>query len=399
MHLTPFVRLAFAAACVWCALVEIAEFFACRFFSLELDGDWFLLLATSESHEIATFVSLYAARLLGAVGLFAAVSALAVLVVCRSRPRQLLLAALVFVLYAGTRLCTCGKAWKPLYVAYDTVRSSAEYAELGKAGAWTPERAAHVRPAPEGATNLVFVIGESLTSDRMSVYGYGRETTPGLASLEGRIAVLGPLRTTHPDTARALRMMLTRATREKPDKAVETLPVFLRQRGYRTALLSAQRHWERYCGVEQMIFAACESRLYLSDLRPGRPLYDGDLLPYVKEELVRRDGRPFAVFVHLSGSHFSPQDRVPPHFPEGETLDAYDRSVRYTDDVLARLVKLVPEKTVLVFVSDHGESVDCPDWRNVKSPSMWRVPLLVYPEEASSPFRSLVATDEIWYNP
>lgn len=395
----PFVRFAFVAVCAWCALVEIAEAFAWRFFSLELDGDWFLLLATSDSHEIATFVSLHAARLLATVGIFVALATFVALFAIRSRPRLILLAMLALAAYAGARIWACGKAWKPLYVAYDTVRSSAEYAELRKAGAWTPERTALVRPAPEGATNLVFVIGESLTPDRMSVYGYGKETTPGLAALAGRIAVLGPLTTTHPDTARALRMMLTRATREKPDKAIETLPVFLRQRGYRTALLSAQRHWERYCGVEQMIFAACESRFYLSDRTPGRPLYDGDLLPYVKEELARRDGRPFAVFVHLQGSHFIPQDRVPAGFPGRVGFDAYDQSVRYTDDVLTRLIGMIPEKTVLVFVSDHGESVDCQEWRNVNSPSMWRVPLLVYPAEASAPFRSLVATDEIWYNP
>lgn len=391
-------RLALAALLVWCALIECAEWVAARFFGMELDGDWFLLIAASSGRELSEFVSLYACPLGVAFGLFLALAAVLSVLAVRLKGRAFAVFILIACAYVAWELVSHGRSWKPLYVAYDTVRSSAEYGELIEAGAWTDARAAAVRPAAAGATNLVFVIGESLTSDRMSVYGYGKDTTPMLNRLGGRVAVLGPVGTTEPYTARSLRLMLTRASPTHPARAVETLSVALRLRGYRTVLISAQDHWERYCGVEQMIFAACEKRLYLKDLGNGRPCLDEDLLPLAAKELAVEDGRPLALFVHMIGSHFNSADRIPEGFAAQEGLDDYDRSVRYTDSVLAGLIGLVPPRTLMVFTSDHGESVDCAGWRDQRSRSLWRVPLIVYPAEAGAAFSSVTDVSEIWYN-
>lgn len=396
-------RIALVVAGVWCALIEVAEAFAFRGFSMELDGDWFLLIAVSEPQELSRFISLHASFLACALVVFIVMALAWTCLVLRVRTGVCLcLLMLLGLMYVGVRLAMCGIAWKPLYVAYDMVRSTAEYRELWSAGAWTEARAAQVSPASPGATNFVFVIGESLTVDRMGVYGYHRQTTPGLSALAmtNRIAVLGPISTSYPDTARSMRMMLTKATRQHPKRAIETLPVHFRLHGYRTALVSAQGHWERYSGIEQMIFAACESRVYLSD-RPltgsGRRL-DGDLLPLVRACMKSSDKRPFAVFVHLLGSHFDPADRLPDGFAAAEGLDDYDRSVRYTDAVLSELIAALPERTVLLFVSDHGESVDRPGWRDQSSRSLWRVPLVVAPASASGPCRSVTEVGQIWYN-
>lgn len=392
------VRIAIATALVWCVLVECAERFASRYFGMELDGDWFLLVAASSSAEMSGFLSLYADRICIVFGVFVCLVVVLAVLSFRLRNPAFFAFCLIFGCYAAHGLISQGRAWKPLYVAYDTVRSTAEYRELIAAGVWTEARAAMVKSAPAGATNIVFVIGESLTSDRMSVYGYGKETTPSLKSQSGSLAILGPIKTTQPTTARSLRMMLTRASIADSRRAVETLPVSLRLRGYRTVLISAQDHWERYCGVEQMLFAACERRVYVKDVTGDGDCLDGGLIPLVGREFANGDGRPLALFVHMQGSHFPPADRIPPGFAADRGLDDYDRSVCYTDKVLGELIGMLPPRTMLVFTSDHGESVDCAGWRDQRSRSLWRVPLIVFPAKLGKAFSAVSDVSEIWYN-
>jgi len=128
------------------------------------------------------------------------------------------------------------------------------------------------------------------------------------------------------------------------------------------------------------IFSSCERKVYLSDVNGDAKIYDEQVLPYVKEMTAQE---PFALFVHLMGSHFPPEERVPPGFAEGLGLDGYDRSVRYEDEVLARIIEMLPPRTELFFISDHGESVDREGWRDARSEALWSVPLFVYPASAA----------------
>lgn len=380
-------RIALATAILWCILVEVAVAFVMRNFGFEIDGDWFLLISASDPHEVMRFCSLHAGSIAVCVVLIVVLSGLCCWTVFKVKGRWLPILALAFLAYAGVRSYSWGavQRWKPVYIAFDTLRSTGEYRELGKAGAWTPERANASRPARKDAPNLMCVLGESLTTDRMDLYGYDKPTTPQLRKLDGLFARLGPLQAAYPDTARGLRVLLTEATRERGSRAGVTLPVVLRQRGYRTVLVSAQRHWERYCGIEQMIFAACEKRLYLNELTE-EAFYDTDLLPIVRQEMASSDGRPFALFVHMMGSHHNYTWCVPPGYAANEGLDDYDRTVRHTDAVLAELIKSLPPRTLFVFISDHGESPSTGISRARWDPSTWKVPLLISPPEAATAF-------------
>ena len=100
------------------------------------------------------------------------------------------------------------RAWKPVSVAFDTVRSARRYLQIADAGRWTAERAAQVRSLPEGATNYVVVIGESLTTFRLSFFGYGRRTTPVLEGLGPSLSVQGPIREPSPYTVPSLARLL-----------------------------------------------------------------------------------------------------------------------------------------------------------------------------------------------
>ena len=369
----------------WCALVEVAVAFVDRQFGFRLDGDWFLLLAASSPEEISEFFRTYSIELTvvvaGLVVLIAAIAALVFFV--KGRGRWIFAAVVLGYLVWSIPQ---GASWPPLFFAFDTLRGITQYRELLRAGTWDGELLPAAAERPAGtATNLVVVLGESMTTDRMSLYGYSKPTTPCLDGLRDRMSVRGPVRAVDTSTVKALRLMLTRATVEKPNRAIETAAVAFRRRGYRPVLISAQPKWTRRCGVGQMLFAACETRTYLADNERGHGVWDHALVDYLKREMAVEDERPFAIFLHLQGSHFDPKYRVPPTFETPDGFDDYDRSIRYTDTILGAIFKALPLRTVMVYVSDHGETPDAPSWRDARSPSLWKVPLVIYPKNEALP--------------
>lgn len=379
------IRTVFAAALVWCVFVEAVELFLRVRFGMEVDGDWFLLLSDSSAADCLRFMRTYVWQVAGVLGAAAAAAVAAAWLVLRASPRVFAVVAACALLAMAARVWSVGsfRAWKPAYVAFDTFRSAREYGRIGRAGRWTDELAARVRPAPEGATNYVFVIGESLTSRRVPFYGYSKGTMPCLASLGGDLAVAGPVRAPSPYTVRSLAALLVSGGR--------SAPAWFRLAGYHTAFVGAHERWGRYCSVEAAVFSACERKVYLSDVNNGAKIYDEQVLPYAVDMMKER---PFALFVHLIGSHFEPGTRVPEGFAADEGLDDYDRSVRYTDKVLSRLIAALPPRTELFFISDHGESVDAANWRDVRSEALWTVPVFVYPASAApriSSFADFVA--------
>lgn len=383
MAVKAILKISLAIALGWCALSEVGVAFVSKVFGFRMDGDWILVLGASSPSEISEFFRLYSTEV--TVAAVAVLSLwLAILAVsCFLKGKWFWLFVAIVLGYVGwnCRTVSLARTWPPVFMAYDTLCRSAQYLELGKAGAWTgdtlPEYAGRDR---QTVSNVVFVIGESMTTDRMSLYGYGKPTTPFLESLRDRATVMDPLRATSRSTIPALRMMLTRATEKSPERAIETLAVAFRRRGYRPVLISAQARWGRRCGVGQQLFAACETRTYLADFEAGSAMFDEVLVPYLQREMAVDDDRPFAIFLHLQGSHMDPKYRVPPDFKTPDGFDAYDRSLAYTDRVLEAIFRTLPPKTILVYTSDHGESPDSPSWRDVRSPSLWRVPFIVWPK-------------------
>jgi len=368
-------RAALVALIGYCLLVLGADAFADACFGTTIDGDWFLLLMASGPGEIRAFFETYwkgiAATCVSIVALWAFCSFLA----CRW-PRlvaSVILAGAVYLALGGSARIA---SFKPAYFAWDTMLRFGEYSRLAsivKAERKTP------RPSlrAEGRNRLV-IIGESLTSRRMGVYGYGKDTTPRLARLveRGVLEVRPERRATHQYTTRALMEMLLDAehTQTWRDRA----------KGYRTVLVSAQDRWERYCGAEQLLFDACDERVYLRE--DGRAVYDEALLAAVRKAMS--GASPWIIYVHMMGSHFEPRERVPPAFRARESagtadFDDYDWSVRYTDWVVAELVEMAGAAEIR-FTSDHGESVNVGRWRDPSDDALWLVPELTTPDSLSA---------------
>lgn len=253
--------------------------------------------------------------------------------------------------------------------------------------------------APVKAPTVVFVIGESATRDHWQLYGYAqRETTPLICARkaadpeEQTLFVFEDLLAPWAHTQEALFMLLTRATLDQPRNVVATMPQVLSHAGYRCVLLSAQAHWGIFDSIDALLFTGCEDRVYLDEIKPKIEGYDEFLLPFAEKELSKTDdARPLALFVHLYGNHFPFDNRYPESaafFSKEErsevrnrSLASYDDSIRYTDRILDELIKLLEQsgrETVLIHLSDHGETPESPNNRTLTDPSLWRVPFFVW---------------------
>ena len=100
---------------------------------------------------------------------------------------------------------------------------------------------------------------------------------------------------------------------------------------------------------------------------------DNELLKLVAKELGKGVSRQFIV-LHTYGSHFNYKERYPaeqafflPDMPvdaevkyKDNLINAYDNSIRYTDNFLVRLIDMLREQHVnsaLIYTSDHGEDI------------------------------------------
>lgn len=223
---------------------------------------------------------------------------------------------------------------------------------------------------------VVLVIGETTRHDHMGLLGYGRETTPRL-SQERHLAAF---RAESCDTSTRLSLACMFVRPEgvtvgdgfTPDRIHEdkVFRVF-RQLGFTIELFAMQSEVGFYHRVGPDFYKMREV-IVAGAGQAGGQVHDGLLLPEVDASLRRHPQGRHLIVLHKKGSHFLYSQRYPRQFARWtpECLDAddgcgrqalvnaYDNSVLYGDHVLGELLdKLRDRKAIVVFTSDHGESI------------------------------------------
>ena len=224
---------------------------------------------------------------------------------------------------------------------------------------------------------LVLVIGESTNRQRMSLYGYPRQTTPELDKLKDQLAVFDNVITPRPYTIEALQQVLTFADEESPDLYLKTpsLVSVMKQAGYKTYWITNQQTMTKRNTMLTTFSEQADEQVYLNNNRnQNARQYDGDVLEPFTKALADSAPRKFIV-VHLLGTHMSYQYRypatydtfkdrqgVPPGVSDDQlpTYNSYDNAVRYNDFVVSSLIKdyaKTDPNGFLLYLSDHGEDV------------------------------------------
>jgi len=376
-----------------------------------LDGDWIGIAAASSWQEIRTYLECISfSKLLLGLGAYALVVAFLVVAflkmpVIRASSKSavlsalMLLTALSFFAVKDRALMATPANWlKQSLVcgnfvvdSVDGFRASRTLRRILK----EPTIGGTPRTTASARSVGVFVLGESATRSRWSLYGYSRRTTPCMDALSGELVAFSNAVAAANTTAEVMRLMLTEATVERPTDMRCALPQVLSAAGCECVLFSAQLKWGEYDGMEPYAFAGCSEMRWLTEEIGVRESYDDALLDFLDRKLAEPREKPLVVFLHLRGSHFPPSFHYPPDtgpFP-GERVSGdervrpalnvnnYDNTIAFTDKVLGGVVerlKRVGGPTWMLYVSDHGESVCARRFRTDTDSCLMEVPMVLW---------------------
>nr|WP_314441675.1 sulfatase-like hydrolase/transferase [uncultured Campylobacter sp.] len=256
------------------------------------------------------------------------------------------------------------------------------------------------KTAPNRISNVVFIIGESLQRNFMSLYGYYLPTTPNLQALEqsGNLIAFSDVVSPGAKTNDVLKYVLNfgnyESERQRPWSANLDIVNLARLANYETFWISNQ---ERY-GQWAVASGASAQMTDHSDFTNQIPVYkyayslDEVMLPSIKNfksgarksPLARKDESSAAeadgtqkkdkfFILHLMGSHPSYEFRYPRSFAKFSAADIsrepldegqkkelahYLNTVAYNDFIVSEIYKIfADDNTLIVYFSDHAQSL------------------------------------------
>jgi KDO II ethanolaminephosphotransferase len=223
---------------------------------------------------------------------------------------------------------------------------------------------------------VVVVIGESARSSNFGLLGYERPTTPLLAAEKNLAAFKATSCNTSTRLSLACMFVRPQSVIERGLQAPQVLEhtVFsvFSKLGFSVELFALQSEVWFYNSLKTDFYKIREV-IAADSANRGKPVLDSILVAELEASMAKHPKGRQVVVLHTKGSHFSYASRYPREFaryqPEcsgvdgacskAELINAYDNSVLYTDTFLHSLMQsLAAKKAVLIYTSDHGESID-----------------------------------------
>lgn len=218
------------------------------------------------------------------------------------------------------------------------------------------------------ANKIFLVIGESASSKHMSLYKYPISTTPWMDEMEADTLSNTKLYhysaiTSHITTRIAVPQILTA---ENLMTGPEYLTHFKNlielgnDANYETIWISNQSMLGPYEGLIPLIASHAIHKIYNSpNISSHKTHYeDLELLPIITEYIDYNKNQLF--IIHLEGSHrdFTKRyDDLDKQLIKGEgSVTNYDRTIHHTDRLLKKIYKQMPDNSVMLYTSDHGEN-------------------------------------------
>ena len=218
---------------------------------------------------------------------------------------------------------------------------------------------------------VILVIGEAARAKNFQLYGYNRATNP-LLSKTSAIALKKTTACATYTTA-AVRCILSNVDARSPfSNRYEPLPSYLQRNG--VDVIWRTRNW----GEAPIMVQTYQKASDLSaDCAGARCAYDEVLLSRLEERIKASSSQRVFVVLHQSGSHGPDYyAKYPTEFEyfkpvcksvelgkctHDELLNAYDNTILYEDYFIFRVIGVLKQlqdtATLLIYVSDHGESL------------------------------------------
>jgi glucan phosphoethanolaminetransferase (alkaline phosphatase superfamily) len=249
------------------------------------------------------------------------------------------------------------------YIAWQSAKESFEHRRLSASFRFGARSNASSDPSEV----YVLVIGESSRPDHWGLYGYHRDTTPGLRREKKLIAFKDAVAQAAL-TQISVPSIITRCSVIDGARCVSerSLVSLFKEAGFTTYWLSTQQR-DQWTGAVNRYMAEADFQ-YSYERQHDRVLVD--MVEKVVAEPKTANRRLFFV-LHTQGSHFVFADRYPESFqvfPESgpgltdreKMANTYDNTIRYTDDILSRLIAILKENnspSAMLYVADHAENL------------------------------------------
>lgn len=282
------------------------------------------------------------------------------------------------------------------------------------------ELSSHKKPLPDAETvssehlakTVIVVIGESASRTHWSMYGYNLPTNPKLETMRDSLTLFSDVISSSKATSGNMERILSFKEDDTTynDGLDHPLLVdFFKEAGYKTFWLSNQERVGSVSNTSGVMVMNADVIEYAGADNSNDALcykYDEVLIPYLSEAL-KDNAENKIIFLHLIGSHVEFKNRYPAtynFFNSKNELDVfhnnwltdimaqrrseYDNSIRYTDSILAEIIKLTSKictPALFLYFSDHGENVYDESSFTGRDDSSVAIPFVIY---ANLPYRS-----------
>jgi lipid A ethanolaminephosphotransferase len=222
-----------------------------------------------------------------------------------------------------------------------------------------------------GKTVVILVIGEAARPQNFQLYGYNRPTNPLLS--KASVVALKNATACATYTTAAVRCILSNVDTGSPfSKGYEPLPSYLQRSG--VDVIWRTRNW----GEPPIKVQTYQKASDLSaDCAGAQCAYDEVLLAGLEQRIEASSNQRVFVVLHQSGSHgpayYTKYPSEFEHFKpvcksvelgkctHDELVNAYDNTILYEDYFLFRVIGVLKQlqdtAALLIYVSDHGESL------------------------------------------
>ena len=265
----------------------------------------------------------------------------------------------------------------------------------------------------DSQVNVVLVIGETARVKNFQLFGYEKATTPLLNKQD--LSLLSPAESCSTYTTASIRCILShKDTSSEFGTFYEPLTSYLTRLGIDVVWLSA--NWGQPAMNVAKTINAKELRKNCSNEHCS---YDGVLLDSLGVELEQLKSKSSLLVMHQKGSHGpNYSERYPDSFEhftpvckssdiksctQEELVNAYDNTIYYTDYLLSNIIeklKGLNNKSLLLYVSDHGESLGEKGFylhgtpKSIAPKEQYQVPFIMWMSDAMKKEYSIVEKEQ-----
>lgn len=228
----------------------------------------------------------------------------------------------------------------------------------------------------------ILIISESINRNHMSLYGYGRNTSPHLTKMSDQLFVQQDTCSSRNTTIPALQEMLTFATREDRDYlySAPNLIQLMKAAGFATYWVSNQQEIGEHDSFLSVFSSSADHKLFTNRRGWNDGVSHDEKLLLPVREILKNGVRKKFIIIHLIGAHARYDLRYPEsynvfhdadkksHSGNGNALSAsamqtfnqYDNAVLYNDFFTSRMIEMQDRQApvTLSYISDHGEAIN-----------------------------------------